>query len=258
MNIKNKLKQQIKIKIEKLKNWYHYYFNTLAVKQRKNYKNVPVFINNFNQLDNLKNLINWFEKRGFKKILILDNKSDYPPLMEWYKKSQHEVIYLNENLGHRAFWLSQDILTKYINGYFILTDPDILPSDECPSNFMNEFFNLLYFYPHTTKVGFSLKIDDLPDYYNQKEKVIAWESKFWNNALGTDIHLAYIDTTFALYRPRHNYITKFYDAIRLSGKYTCKHTSWYWNYNELTQEQQHYISKASTFSQWTLQNFNQE
>ena len=258
MGIKIELKRQIKLRLERIKNWYNYHFNTLAIMQRKGDKDIPVLINNYNQLDNLKNLVKWLEKRDFKKIIILDNKSSYPPLIEWYKQSPHEIIFLDENLGHNALWASQELLKKYIHGYFILTDPDILPSDECPPDFLNKLIALLYRNPHVTKAGFALQIDDLPDHYIQKEKVINWESKFWNNALGKDVHLAYIDTTFALYRPNHNHKRKFFDGIRLSGKYTSKHTSWYWDYNKLTPEQKYYISLPNYSSQWTLKNLNKE
>jgi hypothetical protein len=251
MGIKIKLKRLIKVGLEEIRNWYNYHFNTLAITQRKNHQNIPVIINNYNQLTNLKHLVNWLEKRNFKKIIILDNKSSYPPLIEWYKHCNHEIIFLNENLGHTAFWSSKEILEKYVHGYFILTDPDILPSDECPPDFLNKLIDLLYLNPQITKTGFALQIDDIPDHYIQKEKVLNWERKFWNNALGKDIHLAYIDTTFALYRPNHNYKRKFYDGIRLSGKYTCKHTSWYWDYANLTQEQKNYVSMSNCSSQWS-------
>jgi hypothetical protein len=256
MDIKTEFKQLVKIAIEKIQNWHNYYFNQLAVKQRKNCKSIPVIINNYNQLDNLKKLVNWLERRELKNITILDNQSDYPPLIEWYKNSPYEVISLDENLGHRAFWRSKGILKKYIKGYFILTDPDILPSEECPEDFLNKSISLLNSNPLVSKVGFSLRIDDIPNHYGQKEKVIGWENQFWNNALGDDIHLAYIDTTFALYRPNHNYKKKFYDGIRISGKYTCRHTSWYWDYDNLTNEQKHYTATACSSSQWALQKFS--
>ena len=53
------------------------------------------------------------------------------------------------------------------------------------------------------KVGFALRIDDLPQHYPLKEKVIKWEKQFWTKKVNkTDnIYYAEIDTTFALYKP---------------------------------------------------------
>ena len=53
---------------------------------------------------------------------------------------------------------------------------EILPN--CPDDFIEKFILLLQKYPKALKAGFSICIDDLPDHYKLKEKVIEWESVF--------------------------------------------------------------------------------
>lgn len=51
------------------------------------------------------------------------------------------------------------------------------------------------------KAGFSICIDDLPDHYKLKEKVIEWESVFWKEEIEPNIFKALIDTTLLYISP---------------------------------------------------------
>ena len=79
-----------------------------------------------------------------KKIIILDNNSDYKPLLEYYQKTKYKVIYLRKNIGHKALWQSK-LYNKYKWNYFIYTDPDVLPIQECPLDFVFHFKKILSF-----------------------------------------------------------------------------------------------------------------
>ena len=70
-----------------------------------------------------------------------------------------------------------------------------------PDDFIEKFILLLQKYPKALKAGFSICIDDLPDHYKLKEKVIEWESVFWKEEIEPNIFKALIDTTFAVYKP---------------------------------------------------------
>ena len=56
-----------------------------------------------------------------------------------------------------------------------MTDCDILPDADGPDHFPEYFYETLAANADVTKVGFSLKIDDLPDHYALKSKVLKWE-----------------------------------------------------------------------------------
>ena len=59
-----------------------------------------------------------------------------------------------------------------------------------------------------------------------------WEEQFWTRQRGTTedgspIFMASIDTTFALYNKKFFKPELFYNAVRLGGRYACKHLPWY-------------------------------
>lgn len=230
-------------------------FNKTIIGQVKDAFSVPIIIVNYNQLESIRNLINTLIKRGFHQIVILDNLSTYPPLLEYYErlKSNPKITMhlLDENLGHMALWLRKDILQKYGDGYFVLTDPDILIEDSVPNDFMHVFIKLLNKHITVRKVGFSLKIDDIPDYYPNKEKVKNWEEQFWKEKEQNGHFIARIDTTFALYRPTFIYDANgFESAIRTKTPYSIKHLGWYIDYSNLNEEQKFYFKTANNSSSW--------
>jgi hypothetical protein len=219
------------------------------------YKKIPVIINNFNRLDFLREQINWLENAGMKKIYIIDNASTYPPLLEFYKKSKYTIFKLDKNVGHLALWKTH-IFKWFENTYYIYTDPDIIPVKECPKNVVKHFKNILEKYQDFGKVGFGLKINDIPDFYPLKEKVIKWESKFWKNEIELNLYKAIIDTTFALYRPDKKGDHTL-PALRTGGKYIARHLSWYTDYKNLSEEDKFYTNTATNSSSWN-QELNDE
>lgn len=65
---------------------YALLFNNAVKKQLKDNFSIPIIIVNYNQLVNLKNLVDSLIKRGFYNIVILDNNSSYPELLDYYKR----------------------------------------------------------------------------------------------------------------------------------------------------------------------------
>ena len=198
------------------------------------YKNIPIFIISYNRLHCLKLLIESLEKKGYTNISIIDNQSSYPPLLDFLKKTKYHVFYMNQNYGHKVFWKNARFRKIVETQYYVLTDPDIVPLQQCPDDFMEQFYEILQQNPSVPKVGFSLKIDDLPEHYAFKEYVIKWEKQFYekgSNYKNYKIYNADIDTTFALYRPNKlSFIAddcNFYKAIRTGYPYQARHLAWY-------------------------------
>lgn len=236
---------------------YSVLFNDTIKAQVKNPFSIPIIIINYNQLESLKNLIESLIKRGFYNIVILDNHSPYPPLLDYYKTIQENpkvtLHLLNDNLGHTVFWLRKDILNLYSKGYYVVTDPDLLIEDSVPNDFMKIFIHLINKHIEVKKVGFSLRIDDIPDYYPNKEKVIKWEEQFWKEQQNDGHFISRIDTTFALYRPGFIYDSNgFESAIRTKPPYIVKHLGWYIDYKNLSEEQKFYINNANSSSSWLV------
>lgn len=216
-------------------------------------KDIPIIINNFNQLDFLLILLNSLEVRGYKNVIILDNNSSYPPLLEFYKTTKYKVIFLKSNYGHLALWKS-GIYKKFYNQYFVYTDSDLKIDDECPDDFLEYFFEILQQNKLSSKVGFSLHIDNIPNYFDGKEDVIKWESQYWTKELSPRLFSATIDTTFALYRPYTKYGSNISEHhIRVGAPYSMNHLPWYVDSNNLSENMKYYIESCEKCTHWTRQ-----
>ncbi len=222
-------------------------------------KEIPIIINNFNRLTFLRMQIESLEKRGYRNICIIDNASTYPPLLEYYKSTPHTVFRLEKNMGYLALWES-GIHKKFRNRFFVYTDPDVVPADECPDDFMEHFYKLLTRYKGAIKAGFGLKIDDLPACYSHRQEVIDWERQFWKEELEKDVYKADIDTTFALYKPgiKHRLRGLKKDGsynvgyhIRTGGIYTARHMPWYNDDSHPDEEEKYYIASIAKPTHWS-------
>lgn len=225
--------------------------------RRLPFKDVPIVINNFNRLDSLKCLIAGLESRGYRNIHIIDNASSYPPLLEYYASCPYPVYMLHRNVGHLAVW-ETGLYRMFTDSYFAYTDSDLEIFEDCPDDFMEKFIRLLKKHPTALKAGFSLKIDDIPDCYEHKEKVIGWESQFWKRKVAPDVYRAPIDTTFAVYKPyfKGHFITlrdfkKCY--FRTAPPYCVRHLPWYADSTHPTEEESYYLSHLKTVTHWSEQ-----
>ncbi|HYX50409.1 MAG TPA: hypothetical protein VE843_11740, partial [Ktedonobacteraceae bacterium] len=221
---------------------------------RRTLHDLPIFVISFNHLTHLKTIVQFFQTLGARNVNIIDNNSTYQPLLDYFKIAPYKVHRLEANYGHMALFESPLFKEVIDSSYFVLTDPDILPVPECPEDFLCVFIDILFRHPMKNKVGFSLRIDDLPQHYDLRENVIAWESRFYTQALAHDnitIYDAPIDTTFALYRPRREWRTRdFYAALRVGAPYTARHLPWYSDLRNLSDEELFYKRAAAGVSNW--------
>ena len=238
-----------------IKTYFNSFFNSFTRKQIKNPKNIPIIIISFNQLFYLKQLVNFLKKHNYSNIVIIDNNSTYPPLLDYFDSIESTVTLhrLNKNWGHLVFWKNKELFEKYSKGYYVVTDADVVPDVDCPSDFLKYFISILNYNENIAKVGFSLKIDDIPEANTNKSKILKWEFQFHQNKNSEGNYYAPIDTTFALYRPNYAYNEKsFFAAIRTKKPYQCRHGGWYLNTNNLTEEQVYYYSKCNESSSWRI------
>lgn len=214
--------------------------NTLAT----SLANVPVFIICFERVDALRQLVAWLEGKGITKIIFIDNHSSYPPLLDYYAASQYQVLPLERNIGHTAPW-SLDIIRILVpNDYYIVSDPDVIPSEDCPTDVLAYLAKIHQSFPAYQKVGLGLKIDDLPDHYPLKQQVIAWENQFWKTEMAPGIYEAGVDTTFALYKP-FTYAYTLHPSLRTGQPYVARHLPWYVDPTKPSKEEQYYRRHAN-------------
>lgn len=229
--------------------------NRTVQKQKKNPLTIPVIIINYNRLADLKILVEFLLKRQHKNIVIVDNNSTYPPLLEYYKQVKDSVTIerMEENYGHLVFWKNEKLYNKYSKGYHIITDADIIPNENLPKDYIKQLSDILDRNKDVTKVGFALKIDDIPDFFQHKSKVLEWEKKHWDNQVGNNLYRNELDTTFAIYPPHYTYdLLNFYHAIRVAGDFTAQHNGWYIDDKNLTEEEEYYFKTASDSNSWKI------
>ena len=222
---------------------------------------IPVIIINFNQLFYLVQLIDFLLLKKTENIIIVDNCSTYLPLLNYYKKiSNNKNITIeiqNENLGHLVFWRNRALYKKYSDGFFVITDADIVPNINLYDDYLKIMLDILIKNHQFTKVGFALNIDNIPEYYTLKQKVLNWESQYWNLEIEKNCYNADIDTTFALYWPNVDRIVKnthpyFFKAIRMGGDFTALHGGWYLNNENMTDEQLFYLNTSNSSNSWKM------
>lgn len=197
---------------------------------------IKAIIVNRNLVTTLKNTVDFLSKDSRVEVIIFDQQSTYPPLLEYYKTQN--VLYNNSNGGPYSAWG----IAELNRHHYIVTDADCT-YDDVPDDWLDKMLYCLDNSGHN-KVGFSLKIDDLPDNViaNQAKQ---HESKFWTNSCQFG-WVGEIDTTFALYRAG----TAFqYQAVRLFEPYTIKHVPWYIE-NDMNEEWEYYLKHSSGISVW--------
>ena len=216
----------------------------------KSYLDIPIIINNRNRITFLKDLINALELRGYKNIYIIDNNSNYEPLLEYYNTCNYKVFRLKENVGFLSLWKT-DIYKKFIRDYYVYTDSDVVPSLDCPDDFLDVFWSKMKKEKTIMKIGLSLKIDDLPDYFNKKQEVIEWEKQYFQKETNDGYYISNVDTTFALYRPFMSKGACRLLMLRSKTPYDAYHMPWYNDSQNLNDEELFYINNAKTSTHWT-------
>lgn len=221
------------------------------LRREKGLDGIPIFIVSYNRLSYIKSMISCLEKFGKKNLFIIDNASTYPPLLDYYKTLPYKVFRLSENWGYRVFW-KNPIFDEYRKDFYIVSDPDIEPLDECPNDFVEKFFDMLYKYPMARKVGFSLKLNDLPSDSRLTKDVVNWEKKYYKMLIkGDGVYYADIDTTFALYVPDEIALSGFREAFRTAYPYQARHMPWYKDLGEVTDEDRYY-AEHKTNGWWNV------
>ena len=209
--------------------------------------NIPIFIISYNRLTYLKSLVNKLKEMGYKNINIIDNDSTYEPLIDYYEEAECKVFRMSKNFGHMVFW-ECDLFSSYRNDLYVVTDPDILPVEECPDDFIKKMYKCLKRYPRLKKVGLSLKIDDIPDEATLHDDIIKWEKKFYKIRVPfMKYYVADVDTTMALYIPDKLDISDgFLIAVRLGKPYQARHLPWYKIKEDISNEDRNYAVTRET------------
>jgi len=137
--------------------------------------------------------------------------------------------------------------------YHIYTDSDVVPVEEVPSSFIDDMVEIAKRY-QIPKLGLSLKIDDLPDHFLLKQQVIDHEGSFFEREYIEDdkcrLYKAPVDTTFAVNSP--GIACGYSDfAYRTAGSYFARHMPWYYDINNLPEDEKYYYENITQISHWS-------
>jgi len=211
---------------------------------------IPVIVNVFNRLTTTRKLCEQIAALDNAYPIIVDNASNWAPLIDWLNDCPFEVIRLTENLGHHACWKA-GIVNRPNDGFYCVTDCD-LDLQGVPADLMEVLrVPLNWTRRNVIKSGVALQIDDLPPWQTQVKE---WESRFWRNRIGGDYYATPIDTTLAMYRAGTpvRIATKVAGvrSVRVGGQYTARHVPWYLDPTNLDEENANYFATANESNSW--------
>ena len=225
------------------------------------YRDVPIFINARDRLGVMKKLIDWLLDAGYRNLIILDNNSTYPPLLEYYNKLKEQwgghikIVMLGKNLGYKALWLSGILEELKISTPYVYTDPDVVPIERCPKNFVKRLMKILDSNHEIRKVGLGLVWEDIT--FSDKEETQRRESDFYvGSQIGDNLHYAQVDTTFALYSNVRHYSLRF--SLRTTDNLMLYHLPWYFDYDNLPEDEKYYMEHADKNSVTSVKKFLEE
>jgi hypothetical protein len=210
-------------------------------------KDTPIVILNRDRLFPLIDQVNVLLSKGYTNITIIDNQSTYKPLIDWYIESKLDVFYndITENSCH-AFrdlvLIGHPKFLEITSKWYVFNDSDIIPLQSVPDDFIDDL--IVYAKRHNkTKVGMSIKIDDLDLTYPLNAWVHSYESTYWTNAIidgDVELYPHPIDTTFAVHAPG-TVPTWSNDTLRVGIPYIVSHAPFYYNPEALPDDEKYYL-----------------
>lgn len=242
---------------------------------------IPCFIISYNRLTYLRSCIEALKKDDRLKLIVLDNNSTYPPLLEYFKDpifDEENIILARSiyNFGYRILWESDEIkktFRHYIDeGPYLVTDCDILPPwpNIEPTNkndWLSKLLEGLEKYPEINKIGLGLRKHDIYD-SKLRHEVNNHENSLFKEEVGDPEFIKMpVDTTLAIYRqgyfhwsifgtdsPLFEPATKGCLSMRTKGPdYEAIHIPWYESekYRQ-SEEHQFYLNSIKPGStHWT-------
>jgi FkbM family methyltransferase len=201
-------------------------------------KNIPAVIIGYNQVTYIKNMVDQLKKYT-SDIIIIDNNSTFPPLLDYYRDDFHyTLLKMDANYGHSIY--QDPWIQKLVGDTYLLTDPDLQFNSKLPDLFIADLLRISNYFK-AGRVGFALAIDSdnlRTDVQFAGHSIQGWERQFWLHKLEyspnahMELYAAFIDTTFCLINKKYSD----HHSIRVAGDYTCHHLPWYKDFRTHLQE----------------------
>lgn len=236
-------------------------------------RSVTVYVNSFEQLSYLRNTVSWFRRHGFGRVIVLEQGSTYPPLLEYFKSDEFQksatLHRLPGNVGPRA--ALDELPYEYKKRTMhVFTDPDLAMPEPPAPDFISRLVSLALSY-QAQKVGVALDISEPTSFHTREVQfsvhkpmgtVVDWESQFWENEVEPDVYHAQVDTTFHLFNPqvsssvsnryrRFRGIREKFKHLRVAGRgFTARHLPWYRDDEFPAEEKAHFKERTQGWTNW--------
>lgn len=225
-------------------------------------RTLPLVLNSFNQYSYLRGLLERFEAAGFRNLMVLDNGSSYPPLLDYLNDLQRSgralVIYYGQNRGPHWFFQRGLYRQLFDATPFLYSDPDLeLPS--IADDFVTRLLDITHSYRDykagcalTLPTAEQMKPDLLFDSAKEGQHSLHdWERRFWEHPLAADVYNAPIDTTLHLFNPA--YFPKrgeLVAGIRVAGPgFEARHLPWFKD-DPCPEHEWAYYRQHARFANW--------
>jgi len=203
-------------------------------------KNYPVVLTNMNRLTTCKNMVEkLFELNGSSDITIIDNASTYEPLLKWYDEVKNDVKIIRHQGNHGPWvFFTSNLWNTIDSDFYVYSDADLELNEEMPYNWQE--IMLEYYNKHNgdLKIALSLRLDDIPDHYEFKDRVKAHQNVCWYPTEEENVYRAISDLQFCFDSKTKGHR---YDSLRLAGKFMARHIPWYLDFNNIDKEERYYI-----------------
>lgn len=164
--------------------------------------NIPLIIPNYNLLTYLKNFIIWWRwYNADSPIYVVDNGSNYEPLLNWYNANPENVIIVRYPENTFIPNLT-DFLRTHPFPYYVISDPDLMPHPNTPPNFLQVWKDAIDKHGYH-RSGFDILASEIPAWNNKQGWIQGDENAIHTQEVQIGEHTGYkcaIDTTTALYK----------------------------------------------------------
>lgn len=226
---------------------------------------IPILIPCFNAITYARGMVEQLRARGLRRLILVDNASEYPPMREYLAAPGPgvTVVHQAENKGPRCIFLDQ-VNFASLPQFFCVTDPDLVLNPEMPADFVTQLVALTE-RQSIGKAGLALDISDRTSMRHEDIlmderlcKIWEWEEQFWQDPLqplpgGDPVFRAAIDTTFAVYNKRFFDACAPLAAVRVAGRFTCRHLPWYQDVG-LPIEEERFYRRHARYSYYMREN----
>lgn len=190
------------------------------------------------------------------EVVVADHGTTYPQALAWLDDLAGRGVTVKRcGAGHhpRDLWAHDWFRDACGGERYVVTDPDVVPSEDCPPDWLQHLEAILDKHPDCRKAGLGLRIDRIPVHYRRRAQVVEWERQFWARQVAPGLFEAPIDTTLALHAPLAPGEGHGFAALRTEAPYVADHLAWYEDLDNLPGDLRHYHEHAEPgISFWTL------